>query len=96
LQPGAPDSDSLGAVQQFVAQLWSEALNVPAVSDADNFFKLGGHSLTAMHVIDVVEQTFGVEFGGMREMCENPTLAEFIVLVAVRRASQGTGPTARR
>jgi acyl carrier protein len=68
-------------------QLWCAALNVSVVADTDNFFSLGGHSLVALHLIDSVEQSFGVELGGMRELCENPTLAEFVSLVTARHSS---------
>jgi len=91
LTSGIAPAGPHAAVRQFVEQLWRELLHVPAIADADSFFKLGGHSLTALHAIDVVEQKFGIELGGMREMCENPTLAEFVALVAARQAARGGG-----
>lgn len=88
MRPEIAHADSPAAVRKFVERLWCELLHVPAVTGSDSFFKLGGHSLTALHAIDVVEQQFGIELGGMRELCENPTLAEFAALVLARRGQQ--------
>jgi len=85
LTSGIAPADPCVTIRQFVEQLWRELLHVPAVADADSFFKLGGHSLMALHAIDVVEQKFGIELGGLREMCENPTLAQFVSLAEARR-----------
>lgn len=93
MTPRIAHADSQAAVRPFVVQLWCELLHVPALTDSDNFFRLGGHSLTALHAIDVVEQEFGIELGGMREMCEHPTLAGFVSLVVARRGQlAGTAP----
>lgn len=81
--PAAP------AVREFVAQQWCAVLGVPDVADDDNFFQLGGHSLTALHLIDIVEQAFQIEIGGMLDLCAGPTLAEFVSLVLARQAGQG-------
>jgi aryl carrier-like protein len=85
VRPTAADSPL--AIRQYVMQLWCTALNVRTVADNDNFFSLGGHSLVALLLIDSVEQSLGVEVGGMRELCENPTLAEFVSLVTARQSS---------
>lgn len=94
MTPRIARADSQTAVRSFVEQLWCELLHVPAVTGSDNFFKLGGHSLTALHAIDVVEQEFGIELGGMREMCENPTVDDFVSLVASRRGQRTDPDTA--
>lgn len=85
VRPTAADSSL--AIRQYVMQLWCTALNVGTVADNDNFFSLGGHSLLALLLIDSVEQSLGVELGGMRELCENPTLAEFVSLITARQSS---------
>lgn len=55
--------------------------------------ELGGHSLTALHLIDTVEQALDIEIGGMLDLCAGPTLGEFVALVLARQAGQG-GPRA--
>ncbi|MHB2029410.1 MAG: amino acid adenylation domain-containing protein, partial [Acidimicrobiales bacterium] len=56
-----PDTDAyivreyeapLGEVEETLAQVWSEVLDVERVGRHDNFFELGGHSLLAIRVID--------------------------------------------
>jgi len=45
--------------EQFMAELWREALGIPRVGARDNFFDLGGHSLLAMRVLAAVEKKTG-------------------------------------
>ncbi|SNB80715.1 alpha/beta fold hydrolase, partial [Pseudomonas sp. LAIL14HWK12:I4] len=41
-----------GDVEQLVASLWCELLDVDEVGRHDNFFELGGHSLAAIRLVD--------------------------------------------
>ena len=45
-----------GELEQSLAQLWQEILNVTRVGRDDNFFELGGHSLHAMRLASKVSQ----------------------------------------
>ncbi len=52
----APESDSghvapRTAVEKIIAEVWAELLDRPDVGVEDDFFALGGHSLTALRVI---------------------------------------------
>jgi natural product biosynthesis luciferase-like monooxygenase protein len=47
--------------EQKVAEIWMRLLKVPQVSRDDNFFLLGGHSLSLMHLIAEIRNSFGVE-----------------------------------
>ncbi len=38
-------------IESLVAQIWSEALNLPKIGVDDNFFELGGHSLLAAQIV---------------------------------------------
>jgi acyl carrier protein len=40
-----------GEVEEALAQIWQQLLHVERVGRHDNFFKLGGHSLTAMRLM---------------------------------------------
>lgn len=71
-------------VRHTIAELWREALNVTEVTDTDNFFDLGGHSLIALNVMADIEERYGIELDGMRDIWENPTLEQFASLVAAR------------
>jgi acyl carrier protein len=46
-------------VEQALAEVWREILQVDAVGADDNFFELGGHSLLSLRVAAAVEQRLG-------------------------------------
>ncbi|MGL4883236.1 MAG: thioesterase domain-containing protein, partial [Waterburya sp.] len=45
-------------LEQKLALIWQEILNLEAISVQDNFFELGGHSLLAVQLFDKIEKTF--------------------------------------
>lgn len=47
------------AVEQRLATLWAEVLQLPNVSVCADFFQLGGHSLLAVGLLSRIEQHFG-------------------------------------
>jgi 2-polyprenyl-3-methyl-5-hydroxy-6-metoxy-1,4-benzoquinol methylase/acyl carrier protein len=68
------------AVEQVLADVWAEVLDLDHVNIQDNFFELGGHSLLAMMVISRVREVLQVELP-LRSMFEAPTVAGFAELV---------------
>lgn len=50
----------VGEVEQAVAAIWQELLPVQRVSRWDNFFDLGGHSLTGTRMFARVRREFAV------------------------------------
>ncbi len=65
----APDINSLAVdnnfvppldiVEQQLAQIWSEILNIYPIGVKNDFFDLGGHSLLAVQLMAKIEQQFG-------------------------------------
>ncbi|MBI2531466.1 MAG: hypothetical protein HYW03_04510 [Deltaproteobacteria bacterium] len=55
----------------------------------DNFFDLGGHSLTASRVVYRVIQTFQLELP-VRLLFDSPTVAEMAFVIAANRAKLAT------
>nr|MDZ8286492.1 thioesterase domain-containing protein [Nostoc sp. ChiSLP01] len=51
---------SLDLVEQQLAQIWSEVLNLYPIGVKDNFFELGGHSLLAVQLMAKIEQRFRI------------------------------------
>ncbi|HEY0738569.1 MAG TPA: non-ribosomal peptide synthetase, partial [Herpetosiphonaceae bacterium] len=62
------------ATEQILAGLWANVLQVEQVGIHDNFFDLGGHSLTAIQIMTEVRSTFQIELP-LRNLFEHPTVA---------------------
>jgi amino acid adenylation domain-containing protein len=73
------------SVEESVAAIWSELLDVEQVGVNDNFFELGGHSLLATQVLSRVREKLGVSIV-VRRMFETPTVAAMAQLVARAQA----------
>ena len=61
-------------IEEVLASIWAQILQVDEVGIHDNFFELGGHSLRAVQVISRVSDTFQVELP-LRSLFEPPTVA---------------------
>jgi acyl transferase domain-containing protein/acyl carrier protein len=61
-------------LEQSVACLWQELLGIEAVGLHDNFFDLGGNSLTGIQLMSRLRQTFLLELP-MNRLFESPTVA---------------------
>ncbi len=61
-------------VENIVADIWSQALNLAQVGVEDNFFELGGHSLLATQIISRLRQVFQVDLP-ISSIFDFPTVA---------------------
>ncbi|MBW3570370.1 MAG: amino acid adenylation domain-containing protein [Gemmatimonadetes bacterium] len=61
-------------VEEVLAEIWAEVLNVERVGVRDDFFQLGGHSLRATRVLTRLRQTFQAEVP-LRAFFQAPTIA---------------------
>lgn len=66
----APQTDT----EKLVARVWAKALQRGKIGVNDNFFALGGHSLSAMRVLARLYSAIGVELP-VRTIFEAPTVA---------------------
>ncbi|MGF1480497.1 MAG: amino acid adenylation domain-containing protein [Cyanophyceae cyanobacterium] len=73
------------AVERQLAEIWRTLLNLEAISLTDNFFEIGGHSLLAIQLLTLVQQTFAVDVQ-LKYLFEMPTLAEQASFIADLRA----------
>jgi acyl carrier protein len=62
-------------VEETIAAIWREALQLDAVGVQDNFFELGGHSLLAVKVHGRLQETFERELS-MVELFRYPTISD--------------------
>jgi len=67
-------------IEQTLARIWGDLLGFDRVSIYDNFFDLGGHSLSAFQVISRVTNTFRVDVP-IRTFFENPTVAGLALII---------------
>ncbi len=75
------------ALEKQLADIWENLLSVERVGLDDDFFSLGGHSLSAMRMISMVYGQLGVALT-LRQVFRNPTLDGLAaVLSAADRSS---------
>jgi len=76
------------AAQELLCGLFAEVLGVPAVSIDDDFFTMGGHSLSAMRLLTRLRAAMGVDVD-IRDLFDAPTVA------ALAERLQGRGAATR-
>ncbi|ACC84846.1 non-ribosomal peptide synthetase [Nostoc punctiforme] len=76
-------------IEQQIADIWTQVLNVRQVGIYDNFFELGGYSLLGIQVVSRLRQALQVEIL-MSNLFELPTVADLAERVeTLRWATQG-------
>lgn len=71
-------------------ELWRTYLGVERIDDADDFFRLGGHSLYAVSISNELSDAFGIEFDH-NLLYDASTFSAFVA--AVRRSMDADGAT---
>jgi amino acid adenylation domain-containing protein len=71
-QPEPPS----GPYEEVMAELWTRLLAAPVVRRTDNFFALGGNSLEATRLIEMLADRYDVRLS-LRKLFAAPTLAGF-------------------
>jgi len=73
-------SDSSTPAERTLMRIWCALLGLDSVGVNDDFFALGGDSLTVIRMIPRVREEFGVKLG-VRDIFETPTVAELALKV---------------
>ncbi|MEU3554833.1 condensation domain-containing protein [Streptomyces fragilis] len=73
-----------------IARMWEEILEVEDVGASDNFFDLGGHSLTAVRLASRIRDDLGVDLA-MRDLYADFTVAEVAWKVLQRLVEEPAG-----
>ena len=72
--PGTP-------VEEELSRIWAEVLSLDEVGIHDNFFDLGGHSLSANRVVSRVFEQYRLEIP-LQSLFRSPTIAEMAALIS--------------
>jgi amino acid adenylation domain-containing protein len=70
-------------LEQKLALIWQEVLNLESISVQDNFFELGGHSLLAVQLFDKIEKTFQRKLP-LATLFQAPTIERLGEILAAR------------
>ncbi|GHH43082.1 non-ribosomal peptide synthetase [Lentzea cavernae] len=92
-EPAPEDDAPRDHTEQLLAGIWADVLGVRRVGAHDNFFHLGGDSLTAVRVASRVFEAFGPVSPYL--VFEAPTLAEFAAALRAGSTPARPGPVAR-
>ena len=79
------------STEQILAEIWAEVLGVERVGVMDNFFDLGGHSLSAVRLISRVCEKFEADIP-IPPLFENPTVAALAQVVKTAQQSGTVHP----
>lgn len=69
-----------GPIEQQLANIWADILDVTPIGRHDNFFQIGGHSLLATQVATRIRREFAIEIA-LSELFVKPTVAELALLI---------------
>ncbi len=78
---------STRAIEQALAKMWCDLLQVSKVEPSDSFFDLGGTSLSAIKLLQRVEKTYGTDVLSPETLYGDPKLGS--VAKAIDEAIQG-------
>ncbi|MGH3186206.1 MAG: amino acid adenylation domain-containing protein, partial [Streptosporangiaceae bacterium] len=77
-----------GQVEQAIAAIWAELLGTGAITRDQSFFALGGDSLLATRLIEVIRVRLGAEIS-LRDLLDAATLTELAGLAVAHGADTG-------
>jgi amino acid adenylation domain-containing protein len=75
-------------IEQLLAGIWMEMLELPEVGPQDNFFDLGGHSLLALRMINEINKALNMRVS-IPVFFQRPTIAALAAELSRHRLSTG-------
>ncbi|MEU0398711.1 amino acid adenylation domain-containing protein [Streptomyces sp. NPDC006197] len=83
------------AVEETIAAVWSEVLDVERVGVHDDFFALGGNSILSARAVSRLQAVLGVKFS-LRVLFDTPTVAALAASVPSEQGGEAPIPSAAR
>ena len=83
------------STQAKLEKIWAEVLFLDRVGIHDNFFDLGGHSLTASSVISRVIKSFQLELP-VKALFDAPTIADLAKVILEKEAKKASEEDLKR
>lgn len=81
MMSGHDDShDGEAWVEEF-AQLWMEVLGVDSVDEHDDFFEIGGHSLSALRLASLIQRELEIAVD-LEQVMANPRYGDLLAVAA--------------
>jgi amino acid adenylation domain-containing protein len=74
------------ACERELAGIWSDLLHANTIGVHDNFFEIGGHSLSAMRLVSRIRQHFNIELP-LLTIFETPTIAGLATQISSTQAN---------
>jgi acyl carrier protein len=71
-------------IERELVRIWTEVLALDNVGTADNFFDLGGHSLSASRIVSRVLKHFRLDLP-MRRLFDAPTIQDKALVIGAHR-----------
>ena len=78
-------------IEETLVSIWAEVLDLRRVGIHDNFFDLGGHSITAIRALSRIVDRFEIELS-LRDFFAAPTIARMAELIAQQEAWPSLAP----
>jgi len=95
VRPAVPSviAEAGESLEREMADLWQQVLGVERVGPVDDFFRLGGESLSALQLLNRVQELYDLELS-LRDFFAAPTVSGLALQIRAARAS-GTQQEAR-
>ncbi len=76
-------------IEEAIAIIWQEALNVQKVGINDNFFELGGHSLLIVQIHSKLRQLFNQDLS-ITDLFEHPTISSLVKFLSPEKSEESS------
>ncbi|MBG1258986.1 non-ribosomal peptide synthetase [Nostoc commune] len=76
-------------IEEAIAIIWQEALNVQKVGIDDNFFELGGHSLLIVQIHSKLKKLFNQDLS-ITDLFEHPTISSLVKFLSPEKSEESS------